>query len=78
MPIKKLAKQRIKLVVYQDSGPGGREPLEFSDCKELRRGLAKLVNSAIRATQRDGIGRQVGIAVVPTDSPGYDNWQYEE
>lgn len=59
-------KNEIAVRVYLESDVHGREFFdEYGSLDECAEAIGRLTASAIEETQRDGVPRQVGIAVVP-------------
>lgn len=73
LEIKKGKKSEIAVRVYLESDEYGREFFDGYDSVEecaAAVAVARLTTSAIKETLRDGVARQVGIALVPRSEYG--------
>jgi hypothetical protein len=71
LTFKKGMKNEITVRVYLESDEYGREFFDgYDSVKECAAAVARLTTSAIEETLRDGVVRQVGIALVPPSEYG--------
>lgn len=69
--IKKRKTQEITVRVFTESEAFGREFFDsYESIEECVKAVARLAASSFEETQRDGISRQIGIAVVPESDYG--------
>lgn len=71
LTINKGKDNEVTLRVYLESDFYGREYFDsYDSLRECIAAVARLVRSSLQQTQKDGIARQVGIAVVPPSEYG--------
>lgn len=71
LTIKKGKKSEVAIRVYLESDLYGREFFdEYESLEECAEAVARLARSSMEQTQKDGVARQVGIAIVPRTEYG--------
>ena len=64
-------KQEVAVRVFTESDAFGREYFdEYDSLEECAAAVARLAASCLRECQKDGVSRQIGVAVVPESEYG--------
>ncbi len=64
----------VAVRVYLESDAFGREYFDsYESLRECAAAVTRLARSCVKETQADGVGRQVGIAIVPVSEYGSED-----